>query len=147
MSLENNQESAIGIIGGSGVYKMDELTDVQEISVDTPFGPPSDVLISGRLEGRRVIFLPRHGRQHHILPHEVNSRANMWALKSAGVDWILGFTAVGSLKEELKPRDVVIPDQYYDRTKARPGTFFGDGLVAHVSVADPYCSVLTDIVH
>lgn len=140
-------ESAVGIIGGSGVYKMEGLTEVEELTIPTPFGPPSDALITGRLDGRRVVFLPRHGRGHTLLPHEVNSRANMWALKSIGVEWLLSFSAVGSLKEELRPRDVVIPDQIFDRTKMRLSTFFGNGIVAHVSFASPFCPVLRKLLN
>lgn len=135
-------DSAIAIVGGSGVYKIDGLAEVTERRVETPFGSPSDVLICGVLEGRNVVFLPRHGRSHTLLPHEVNARANMWALRSIGVDWIVSFSAVGSLKKEIKPRDVVIPDQVFDRTKGRPSTFFGDGIVAHISVAEIYCPIL-----
>lgn len=132
----------IGIIGGSGVYNMEELTEVEEIRVETPFGAPSDAFISGNLGGRRVAFLPRHGRGHRILPTDLNMRANIWALKKLGADWIVAISAVGSLKEEIRPRDVVIPDQVFDRTKSRVSTFFGDGLVGHVSFAEPYCPVL-----
>jgi 5'-methylthioadenosine phosphorylase len=132
----------IGIIGGSGVYDMDGLSDVREERIDTPWGAPSDAIILGTLDDRRLAFLPRHGRGHRILPHEVNSRANIWALKNLGADWILSLSAVGSLKEEIKPRDVVIPDQLFDRTLNRPRTFFGDGIVGHVSFADPFCPIL-----
>lgn len=132
----------IGVIGGSGIYDMEGLTDVREVAVETPYGAPSDKFICGTLGGRSLAFLPRHGRGHRLLPQEVNSRANIWALKSLGADWILALSAVGSLKEEVKPRDVVIPDQIFDRTRNRPSTFFGDGIVAHVSFADPFCPVL-----
>lgn len=135
-------DSLIGIIGGSGLYEMEGLSDVAEKRVATPFGDPSDAIVLGTLGGRRLAFLPRHGRGHRILPTEVNSRANVWALKSLGADWVLSLSAVGSLKEEIKPRDVVIPDQIFDRTRCRVSTFFGDGIVAHVSFADPFCPVL-----
>lgn len=132
----------IGIIGGSGIYQMEGLSDVEEIRVQTPWGAPSDAVVLGTLSGRRLAFLPRHGRGHRLLPSEVNSHANMFALKSLGVDWILSLSAVGSLKEEIRPRDVVIPDQVVDGTKGRHGTYFGNGIVAHVSMADPFCSIL-----
>lgn len=136
------QPGSIGIIGGSGVYEMEDLAEVGEVRIETPFGDPSDVFVRGVLEGRTVFFLPRHGRGHRLLPHELNVRANIWALKTLGVDWILSLSAVGALKEEIRPRDVVIPSQLFDRTRVRPSTFFGDGIVAHVSLADPFCPVL-----
>ena len=132
----------IGIIGGSGLYEMEGLADVVEKRVETPFGDPSDVFVLGTLAGRRLAFLPRHGRGHRILPAEVNSRANLWALKSLGADWVISLSAVGSLKEEIRPRDVVIADQLFDRTRMRPATYFGDGIVAHVSFGEPFCPVL-----
>ncbi|HEX8371958.1 MAG TPA: S-methyl-5'-thioadenosine phosphorylase [Chthoniobacterales bacterium] len=129
---------AIGIIGGSGLYQIEGITDAQEITVETPFGSPSDAIISGTLAGRQVYFLPRHGKGHRILPQEINHRANIYALKSLGVAWIICVTAVGSLKEEFPPRHIVLPDQYFDRTTHREGhTFFGKGIVAHVGFADP----------
>jgi len=129
----------IGVIGGSGLYQLEHLTDLEEITVDTPYGPPSDALMKGQLAGRSVVFLPRHGRGHRILPTEINHRANIWALRSLGVRFIVCVTAVGSLKEDYAPGHIVIPDQYADRTCQRPhSTFFGDGIVAHVSAADPY---------
>ena len=129
---------AIGIIGGSGLYDIEGFSDREEIEIETPFGPPSDKIISGYLAGRRVCFLPRHARGHRILPTELNHRANIWALRSLNVRWIIAVTAVGSLKEELHPRDVVLPDQFFDRTSRREHhTFFGNGIVAHVSMADP----------
>lgn len=134
--------SLIGIIGGSGIYEMEGLSDVKEIRVETPFGEPSDAFITGRLADRPLAFLPRHGRGHRLLPREVNSRANIWALKSLGAEWILSLSAVGSLREEIRPRDMVIPDQIFDRTKDRPSTFFGDGIVGHVSFGAPFCPVL-----
>lgn len=129
---------AIGIIGGSGLYQIEGLTDVEEITVATPFGPPSDAIIRGTLAGRVVCFLPRHARGHRLLPTELNHRANIWALRSLGVRWIISVTAVGSLREELPPRHIVLPDQFYDRTsQRRDNTFFGGGIVAHISFGDP----------
>ena len=115
---------AIGIIGGSGLYDIDGFSDREEIEMDTPFGPPSDKIIGGTLAGRRVFFLPRHGKGHRILPTELNHRANIWALRSLNVRWIIAVTAVGSLREELRPRDVVLPDQFFDRTSRREGYLF-----------------------
>ena len=137
----------IGIIGGSGLYQMPELTDVEEIRVDTPFGSPSDALIIGTLENQRVAFLPRHGRGHRFTPTELPFRANIYAMKLLGVERILSASAVGSLREEYKPLDMVIPDQFFDRTRARAreSTFFGEGIVAHVSFAHPICSALGDL--
>lgn len=137
----------LGIIGGSGVYDMEKLCDVQEVKVKTPFGDPSDVIVVGTLSGRRVAFLPRHGRGHRILPTEVNSRANIYALKSLGVERIVSISACGSMREDHHPRDIVIPDQIFDRTKGRPATFFGDGLVVHISFADPFCPHLSELVY
>ena len=132
----------IGIIGGSGLYEMGGVTDAHEVAVETPFGQPSDVLVLGTLEGRKVAFLPRHGRGHRISPSEINFRANVYALKSIGVERILSVSAVGSLKEKYAPLHMVIPDQFVDRTFARPSTFFGRGLVAHVAFAHPFCADL-----
>ena len=137
----------IGIIGGSGLYQMPELTDVEEVRVDTPFGPPSDAFIVGTLEGERVAFLPRHGRGHRLTPSELPFRANIYALKLLGVERILSASAVGSLQEQYAPLDMVIPDQFFDRTRARAreSTFFGDGIVAHVTFAHPVCGELGDV--
>jgi 5'-methylthioadenosine phosphorylase len=135
----------IGIIGGTGLYQMEGFTDVREVSVETPFGSPSDCLMVGSLEGRGVAFLPRHGRGHRILPHELNFRANVFALKTLGVQWILSVSAVGSLKERYAPRHVLVPDQFIDRTMQRPSTFFGRGLVAHVAFAHPFCGNLSKL--
>jgi len=135
----------IGIIGGSGLYKMDALKDVREVSLDTPFGSPSDALILGTLEGTEVAFLARHGRSHHFLPTELPFRANIHALKQLGVEYIISASAVGSLKAEVKPLDLVIPDQFIDRTKERIATFFGEGIVAHVAFGDPICPQLAEI--
>jgi len=133
-------KAEIGIIGGSGLYNMSGLTDVSEVRVETPFGDPSEAIVLGELEGRRVAFLARHGRGHRLLPSEIPFRANLYALKSLGVERVLSISAVGSLKEEHKPTDFVIPDQFIDRTFARSATFFGDGIVGHVAFGDPICS-------
>src|SRR5580692_9679860 len=135
-------KAEIGIIGGSGLYAMPGLENVREERVSTPFGEPSDAFILGELEGRGVAFLARHGRGHRILPSELNFRANIFAMKMLGVERILSVSAVGSLKEEHKPTDFVIPDQFIDRTFARDATFFGQGIVAHVGFGDPVCSVV-----
>ncbi len=136
-----------GIIGGSGLYQMPEFTAVEEVRVDTPFGEPSDSFVVGTLEGERVAFLPRHGRGHRYTPSEVPYRANIYAMKLLGVERILSASAVGSLQEKYAPLDMVIPDQFFDRTRARvrESTFFGDGIVAHVSFAHPVCSELGDV--
>jgi len=137
---------AIGIIGGSGLYQIDGFTEVADIVVPTPFGPPSDVIIGGMLHGRPVFFLPRHGRGHRIAPHEINHRANIWALRSLGVRWIIAVTAVGSLQEQYRPRDIVLPDQLFDRMSRREHhTFFGNGIVAHPSFAEPISPGLRQI--
>jgi 5'-methylthioadenosine phosphorylase len=133
------------VIGGSGFYDMDGFTGVEEISVDTPFGEPSDAIVTGTLDGLRVAFLPRHGVGHRILPSELPVRANIYALKSLGVEFILGISAVGSLREEIEPLHMVVPDQLIDRTRGRTSTFFGDGIVAHVSLADPFCPTLRGV--
>jgi 5'-methylthioadenosine phosphorylase len=135
--------TVIGVIGGSGLYQMDGLEGVREIEVKTPFGKPSDRLVRGRLGKIEMVFLPRHGRGHRWLPTEVNFRANIFALKKLGVERIISVSAVGSLREEIAPGHVVIPDQFIDRTTQRPSTFFGRGLVAHVSLADPFCRELS----
>jgi len=136
----------IGIVGGSGLYQMDGLSAVEEIEIDTPFGKPSDAYRVGTLEGRRVAFLARHNRNHTISPSELNFRANIYGFKKLGVEWILSASAVGSLKEELRPLDIVLPHQFYDRTKTRVSTFFGEGIVVHVSFGDPVCSLLGDVI-
>ena len=136
----------IGIIGGSGLYQMAGLTEIDEIDVETPFGNPSDSYRIGTLEGKRVAFLARHNRNHTISPSELNFRANIYGLKKLGVDWILSASAVGSLKEEFRPLDIVLPDQFYDRTKTRISTFFGEGIVVHVGFAHPICSQLGDLI-
>ncbi len=138
-------QAKIGIIGGSGLYKMAALTEVEEITLKTPFGSPSDALIVGNLEGAKVAFLPRHGRNHHLLPTELPFRANIYAMKQLGVEYIISASAVGSLAEEVKPLDMVIPDQFIDRTKNRVSTFFGEGIVAHIAFGDPVCKNLAAI--
>jgi 5'-methylthioadenosine phosphorylase len=140
-----SERAEIGIIGGTGLYQMEGFTDVREVPVETPFGPPSDSLMIGSLEGRRVAFLPRHARGHRILPHELNFRANVFAMKKLGVEWILSVSAVGSLKERYEPLHVVVPDQFIDRTQQRKSTFFGNGLVAHVAFAHPFCRNLSKV--
>ncbi len=140
------QQAEIGIIGGSGLYSMPGLTDVHEVNLQTPFGTPSDAYILGTLEGRKVAFLARHGRGHRILPSELNFRANILGLKQLGVERILSISAVGSLKEEHKPTDFVIPDQFIDRTFHRASTFFGDGIVAHVGFGDPTCQEVACVI-
>ncbi len=132
----------IGIIGGSGFYQMEGLEDVEERHIDTPFGPPSDALVLGTLEGRRIAFLPRHGRGHRTSPTHLNVRANVYALKTLGVEVLFSVSAVGSLREHLHPTSFVVPDQLFDHTKARVSSFFGEGLVAHVGLAEPFCPFL-----
>src|SRR5512133_4042456 len=142
----NEQAPAIGVIGGSGLYQIEELRDTSELNVDTPFGPPSDTLVGGRISGRQVYFLPRHGRGHRILPHEINHRANIYALRSLNVRWIISVAAVGSLQEKYVPRDMVLPSQFYDRTSQRTAhTFFGEGIAAHVGFAEPISADLRNL--
>jgi 5'-methylthioadenosine phosphorylase len=138
--------SSIGIIGGSGLYDMAELTDREERVVHTPFGAPSGPYILATLRGRRVAFLARHGEGHRLLPSELNFRANIFGFKTLGVEWIISASAVGSLREDYKPQDLVVPDQFFDRTRGRISTFFGDGLVAHVGFAHPFCRPLSQVV-
>ena len=140
-------EAKVGVIGGSGLYEIEGMTEVKEVRIKTPFGEPSDAITIGSLEGIRIAFLPRHGKGHHISPTELPVRANIYALKSLGVEWLISVSAVGSLKEEIRPLDLVIPDQFIDRTKSRVNTFFGKGLVAHVAFADPFCPVLSEILN
>ncbi|MGA2741357.1 MAG: S-methyl-5'-thioadenosine phosphorylase, partial [Bryobacteraceae bacterium] len=139
-------QSQIGIIGGSGLYHMPGFEAQEEVVVETPFGAPSDNLVAGKLAGHRVAFLARHGRGHRISPSELNFRANIYAMKSLGVERIISLSAVGSLKEEHKPLDFVIPDQFVDRTRGRISTFFGEGLVAHIGFSDPICPQLAQVV-
>jgi len=142
-----NEVPAIGIIGGSGLYQMEELRNATEHKIDTPFGPPSDLLIGGQVSGRQVYFLPRHARGHRLLPHELNHRANIWALRSLNVRWIISVTAVGSLQEKYAPRDVLLPSQFYDRTSLRnEHTFFGEGIAAHISFAEPISAKLRNLI-
>jgi 5'-methylthioadenosine phosphorylase len=142
-----NQNIRIGIIGGSGLYEMEELIDVEHVSMETPFGTPSDAYIIGTLEGVRVAFLSRHGKGHRLSPSELNFRANIYGFKKLGVEHLISVTAVGSLKENIRPLDIVIPDQFFDRTKARLSTFFGNGLVAHIAFADPVCPDLAQLIY
>ena len=147
MPIAKNERPAIGVIGGSGLYQMEELRDATELKMDTPFGSPSDTLVGGTLSGRQVYFLPRHGRGHRILPHEINHRANIYALRLLNVRWIISVAAVGSLQEKYVPRDVVLPSQFYDRTSQRAAhTFFGDGIAAHVAFAEPISESLRNLV-
>src|SRR5436309_8172721 len=141
-----NDIPAIGIIGGSGLYEMKEVRDATEHKIDTPFGAPSDSLIGGKVSGRQVYFLPRHGRGHRILPHEINHRANIYALRSLNVRWIISAGAVGSLQEKYEPRDVLLPSQFYDRTGHRAAhTFFGEGIAAHIAFAEPISTKLRNL--
>jgi 5'-methylthioadenosine phosphorylase len=139
-------QPTIGVIGGSGLYEIEGLTDVQEVRLDTPFGEPSDAFITGTLEGVKMVFLPRHGRGHRLLPSEVPFRANIYGMKKLGVEWIISVSAVGSMKEEIVPGHIVIPDQFFDRTAGqRSVTFFGQGVVGHVQFADPVCADLSQV--
>jgi len=141
------QRAQIGIIGGSGLYDMADVTDREEVKVTTPFGEPSAPYLLGTLRGKRVAFLARHGGGHRLSPSELNFRANIFGMKTLGVEFILSASAVGSLKEEYKPADIVIPDQFFDRTKGRPSSFFGRGLVGHVGFAHPFCRILSGIAY
>jgi 5'-methylthioadenosine phosphorylase len=140
-------QAKIGVIGGSGLYKIDGLTDIEEVDPDTPFGKPSDTITVSRLEGVGLAFLPRHGRGHRISPTQVPYRANIYALKALGVEWLISVNTVGSFKEEIKPGDLVIPDQLIDRTRSRVNSFFGDGIVVHIPFAEPFCPVLSQILY
>jgi 5'-methylthioadenosine phosphorylase len=140
-------ETIVGVIGGSGLYEMEGLEEVQKISLTTPFGDPSDSFMVGRLEGVKIAFLPRHGKGHRISPSSLNFRANIYALKLLGAQWIIGVSAVGSMKESIHPGDMVIPNQFIDRTTGRPNTFFSDGIVGHISLADPVCPVLSQLLY
>jgi 5'-methylthioadenosine phosphorylase len=146
MSSMNGETSAIGIIGGSGLYQMEGVENPTEQRVETPFGDPSDAVIGGQIHGRQIYFLPRHGRGHRLLPHELNHRANIYALRSLNVRWIVCVTAVGSLQEQYAPRDVLLPSQFFDRTSQRTShTFFGNGIAAHVGFAEPISTTLRNI--
>ncbi len=138
-------EIKLAVIGGSGVYDMEALADIEERHISTPFGAPSDRIVIGTLSGKRIAFLPRHGRGHRLTPGEVPYRANIWALKSLGVERIISISACGSMKEQYAPRHIVIPDQIYDNTKKREYSFFGDGLVAHIGIAEPFCPHLRQL--
>ena len=144
-SAKAGNKATLGIIGGSGLYSMSGLAETREIRVKTPFGDPSDAIVLGTLERKRVAFLARHGRGHRILPGEINYRANIYAMKLLGVERIISVSAVGSLQEDLRPGEFLVPDQFYDRTKHRVSTFFGEGLVAHVAFANPTCGQLTKV--
>ncbi|GER86382.1 S-methyl-5'-thioadenosine phosphorylase [Dictyobacter vulcani] len=138
-------QAKIGVIGGSGLYQMENMTDVEEIRIQTPFGDPSDVITIGKVSGVEMAFLPRHGRGHRLNPSEVPSRANIWALKSLGVEWVISVSAVGSLRQEIAPRDLVIPDQLLDRTKSRVNSFYEGGVVVHCAFAEPFCPTLSSL--
>jgi len=140
-------KARIGVIGGSGLYEIEGLTDIKEVQVSTPFGEPSDAITIGTLEGEQVAFLPRHGKGHRISPTELPVRANIYALKSLGVERIISISACGSMKEEIAPLDIVIPDQLFDRTKARASSFFGEGLVAHIAFDEPVCPELSELLY
>ncbi len=138
-------EPTLGVIGGSGLYELPGLSAVERVTAETPYGAPSDELVVGRLGGTRLVFLPRHGRGHRLLPSEIPFAANLYALKTLGVEWVLAVSAVGSLKEEIAPGHVVVPDQFIDRTRGRRSTFFGRGVVAHVQFADPVCPTFSPV--
>jgi len=138
-------EAEIGVIGGSGLYSLPGLENVEEVSVETPWGAPSDAYVLGTLRGKRLAFLARHGRGHRILPSELNFRANIYGLKKLGVERVISFSAVGSLREDLAPQAFVLPDQFFDRTRGRVSTFFGNGVVAHIAFADPICPELLSV--
>ena len=140
-------QAKIGVIGGSGLYDIEGMGEIEEVDINTPFGKPSDTIVVGKLEGVGVAFLPRHGRGHRILPTEVPVRANIYALKSLGVERIIAINSVGSLKEEYKPGDLLIPDQLIDRTRSRVNTFFGEGVVVHIPFGEPFCPVLSQVVY
>jgi 5'-methylthioadenosine phosphorylase len=139
-------QAVIGVIGGTGLYRMDDMTDVEEVTIHTPFGDPSDVITIGKVSGVSMAFLPRHGRGHRLSPTEIPVRANLWALKSLGVEWVISVSAVGSLREDIAPRDLVIPDQLFDRTKSRVNSFFEQGIAVHCTFAEPFCPVLSTLV-
>jgi 5'-methylthioadenosine phosphorylase len=138
-------EATIGVIGGSGLYRMEGMTETREVAVETPFGSPSDVITIGKVEGVSLAFLPRHGRGHRLSPSEIPVRANIWALKSLGVEWVISVSAVGSLREQIAPRELVIPDQLFDRTRSRVNSFFEGGVVVHCTFADPFCPTLSKL--
>ena len=138
-------QAKIGVIGGSGLYRMEGMTEIEEVEIETPFGKPSDVITVGKVEGVSMAFLPRHGRGHRISPSDLPVRANIWALKSLGVEWVISVSAVGSLREHIAPRDLLIPNQLFDRTKSRVNSFFEHGLVVHCTFAEPFCPTLSGL--
>ncbi len=138
-------EKTIGVIGGSGLYEIEGLADVRQVKVDTPFGQPSDEYTVGTLEGTKMVFLPRHGRGHRLLPGEINYRANVFGMKKLGCEWLISVSAVGSMREDIEPGHIVVADQFFDRTNGRPSTFFGSGIVGHVEFADPVCPDLVEV--
>jgi 5'-methylthioadenosine phosphorylase len=140
-------KAPVGVIGGSGLYGVKDLQPIEELSLTTPFGDPSDAVLIGRWNGVTVAFLPRHGRGHRIMPSDINARANIFALKTLGVEWLISVSAVGSMREAIIPGEVVIPDQFFDRTVARPATFFQNGIAAHISFADPVCAELSSVLY
>ena len=143
--MTTQQTAKVGVIGGTGLYEMDGLVHVREITIETPFGDPSDVITVGELDGTGIAFLPRHGRGHRFLPSEIPVRANIHAMKQLGVERLISISAVGSLQEHVAPLDMIVPDQLIDRTRLREHTFFGDGLVGHIAFGDPFCPVLSDL--
>jgi 5'-methylthioadenosine phosphorylase len=140
-------ERIIGVIGGSGIYDLEAVMGIEEIAVDTPFGPPSDTYVTGKLGDARLVFLARHGRGHRLLPHEINYRANIYGMKTLGVQWIISLSAVGSMREDIRPGDMVVVDQFFDRTIGRASTFFGEGIAAHVPLGDPVSPILAGALH
>ncbi|MFC2006783.1 S-methyl-5'-thioadenosine phosphorylase, partial [Chloroflexota bacterium] len=137
----------IGVIGGTGLYDIEGMMDIEEVNINTPFGKPSDTIVIGQLEGMGIAFLPRHGKGHRISPHEVPARSNIYALKSLGVEYIIAINSAGSFKKNIKPGDLLIPDQLIDRTQGRTSSFFGEGIVAHIAFADPFCPILSHILY
>ncbi len=140
-------QAKIGVIGGTGLYDIEGMMDIEEVDINTPFGKPSDAIVIGKLEGVGIAFLPRHGKGHRISPTEIPVRANIYAMKSVGVEWLIAVHSVGSFREEIKPGDLVIPDQLIDRTRSRVNSFFGEGIVAHIPFAEPFCPVLNQILY
>ena len=138
-------QATIGVIGGTGLYRMDDMTDIEEVAIHTPFGDPSDVITIGKVSGVPMAFLPRHGRGHRLSPTDIPVRANLWALKSLGVEWVISVSAVGSLREDIAPRDLIIPDQLFDRTKSRVNSFFEQGIAVHCTFAEPFCPMLSKL--
>ncbi|MFC2044156.1 S-methyl-5'-thioadenosine phosphorylase [Chloroflexota bacterium] len=141
------EQVKIGVIGGTGLYDIEGMMDIEEVNINTPFGKPSDTIVIGQLEGMGIAFLPRHGKGHRISPHEVPARSNIYALKSLGVEYIIAINSAGSFKKNIKPGDLLIPDQLIDRTQGRTSSFFGEGIVAHIAFADPFCPILSHILY